>query len=114
VKGSGMADVWNTLTANFGGFDGFTWTIMAIIMVGAAFMMPTMAEIVTATCGALFVFGFAVFLRSVLAAKDAKTVARADWQYALSLELRTVLVYAAVFCFAIAMIYAVRTASKQL
>jgi len=108
-----MADIWNTLTINFGSFDGITYAIMAIIVVGAAFMMPTMTAIVTATCGALFVFGLAVFLRSVLAAKDAPSVARADWDYALTLPLRTVLVYAAVFCFAIAIIHGLRMLSKR-
>jgi membrane-bound ClpP family serine protease len=108
-----MADFWNTLATNFGGFDGFTYAIMAIIVVGAAFMMPTMSAIVTATCGALFIFGFSVLLRAVMASKDASTEARADWDYALTLPLRTLLVYGAVFCFAIAIVHRLRTLSHQ-
>ena len=34
-----MSDFWNTFATNFGGFDGITYAIMAIIVVGAAFMI---------------------------------------------------------------------------
>lgn len=108
-----MSDIWNTLAANFGGFDGYSFVIMAIILVGAAVMMPTIAAIVTATCGALFVFGVSVFLRSVLAAKDASSVAHADLDYALTLQLRTLAVYGAVFCFTITAIYGFRMLLKH-
>jgi hypothetical protein len=108
-----MTDVWNTLATNFGGFDGITYAIMAIIVVGAAFMMPTMAAIVTATCGGLLIFGFAVFLRAVMAAKDAPSVAREDLAYGLTLPLRTLLVYGAAFCFSIAIVHGVRMLAKR-
>jgi len=108
-----MGDIWNTLAVNFGPFDGFSFAIMAIVLVGAAFMMPGMGAIVTATCGALFVFGFSIFVRSVLAARDASGAARDDWNYALMLPLRTILVYGAVFCLSITLIHGVRMLSKQ-
>ncbi|HLY06289.1 MAG TPA: hypothetical protein VKR31_11135 [Rhizomicrobium sp.] len=108
-----MSDSWSTLAGNFGGFDGITYAIMAIIVVGAAFMMPTMSAIVTATCAALFIFGFSAFLRSVLSAQDARTVARDDWNYALTLPLHTVLVYAGAFCFLIAIVHSLRNFAKQ-
>ncbi|HEX3431338.1 MAG TPA: hypothetical protein VHT03_10660 [Rhizomicrobium sp.] len=107
-----MSDILKILVTDFGGFDGFSFAMMAIILVGAAFMMPSMGAIVTATCGALFVFGFSVFFRSVLAAKDGHAVARDDWNTALTLPLGTLVVYASVFCFAIAIIHGIRTLSK--
>ena len=108
-----MVDSWNTIASSFSAFDGITYAAMAIIIVGAAFMMPTMAAIVTATCGALVIFGFSIFLRATLAAKDAPSVARADWEFALALPLRMLLVYAAVFGFAITAVHALRMVSKQ-
>lgn len=108
-----MVDLWNTIVLSFSGFDGITYAAMAIIMVGAAFMMPTMAGIVTATCGALAIFAFSLFLRAVLAAQDAPSVARADWDYVLALPLRTLLVYSVVFGMAIAAIHTLRMLSKQ-
>lgn len=108
-----MSGLWNTLVTNFGGFDGITYAIMAIIVVGAAFMMPTLMGIVSATCCGLFAFGFALFLRGVLTAKDAPSVARDDLAYGLTLPLRTVLVYGAVFCFSIALVYCARMFSRQ-
>jgi len=108
-----MTDFWNTFAANFGGFDGITYAIMAIIVVGAAFMMPNMAAIMTATCGGLFIFGLATFLRTVLAAKDAPSVARENLAYGLGLPLHTILVYGAAFCLSIAIVHGVRMMSKQ-
>ena len=108
-----MTDFWNTLSTNFGGFDSITFATMAIIAVGAAFMMPNMAAIVTATCGGLFVFGFAVFLRTVIAAKDASSAARENLAYGLALPLHTLLVYGAAFCFSIAIVHGIRMMSKR-
>lgn len=108
-----MSDLSNTFVTSFGGFDGITYAMMAIIVVGAAFMMPTMMGIVSATCGGLFVFGLALFLRGVLTARDARSVARDDLSYGLAMPLHTVLIYGAVFCFSIAIVYCVRMISKQ-
>jgi len=108
-----MAELWNTITSSFDAFDGLTYAAMAIIIVGAAFMMPTMAAIVTATCAALVIFALSIFLRAMLAAKDAPSVARADWEYVLALPLRTVLVYCAVFGLAIASVHAARMVLKH-
>ena len=108
-----MSDFWNTLATNFGGLDGISYAMLAIIVVGAAFMMPNMTAIVSATCGALFTFGFAVFLRTVIAAKDAPAVARDNLAFGLGLPLRTVLVYSAALCFSIAVVHGLRMVSKQ-
>jgi len=107
-----MSDVWNTLATNFSSFDGMTYAIMAIVVVGAAFMMPSIEAIVTATCGGLFIFALAVFLRTVLAAKDAAAAARDTLAWGLQLPLRTFLVYGAVFCFSIAIVHSMRALSK--
>jgi hypothetical protein len=112
-EGSDMVDLWNTIVSSFGGFDAITYAAMAIIMVSAAFMMPTMAAIVTATCGALVIFAFSVFLRALLAAKDPPLAARGDWDYVLALPLKTLLVYSLVFGMAIAAIHTLRMLSKQ-
>ena len=108
-----MPDVSNTVATTFGSFDGITYAMMAIIVVGAAYMMPSMAAIITATTGALFVFAFSIFLRAVLGATDAATAARGDWNFVLALPLRMLLVYAVVFGFAITALHALRMASKR-
>src|SRR5437763_13302857 len=108
-----MGDVWNMLTTTFSSFDGFTYTMMAIIIVGAALMMPSMAAIVTATCGGLAVFALAIFLRTVLASKNGPSVARENLVYSLSLPFSTILLYGGVFCFSIAIAYSLRMAAKK-
>ena len=108
-----MSDFWNTLAANFGGFDGITYAIMAIIVVGAAFMMPAISAIVTATCGALFIFAFSLLLRDVLGARDAPSTAHSDVAYGLALPLHALLVYGATFFFSIAIVHGLRMLAKQ-
>jgi len=108
-----MSAFWNTLITNFGSFDGITFAIMAIIVVGAAFMMPTIAAIVTATCFSLFIFGFSLFLRDVLATRDAPSIAQTDLAYGLALPLRTLLIYGAAFCFSIAIVHSLRMLARQ-
>jgi hypothetical protein len=108
-----MGELWNTFSANFGAFDGITYAMMVIIVVGAASMMPNLGALVTATCGGLSVFGFAIFLRTVLAAKDARSVAQDSLQYGLALPLSTLLVFAAVFCFSIAAVHGMYMVSRR-
>lgn len=108
-----MPDVSNTVATTFGSFDAITYAMMAIIVVGAAYMMPSMAAIITATAAALFVFAFSIFLRAVLGAPDAVTAARGDWNFVLMLPLRMLLVYAAVFGFAITALHALRMATRR-
>ena len=108
-----MPDVSYTVTATFGTFDGITYAMMAIIVVGAAYMMPGMSAVVTATVGALSVFAFSIFLRALLAPGNAATVAHDDWNYMLGLPVGMLLVYAAVFGFAITAVHALRMAAKQ-
>jgi hypothetical protein len=107
-------DVSSTIAATFGAFDGITYAMMAIIVVGAAYMMPGVSAVITATTGALFVFAFSIFLRAMLASGGATaTVARDDWNYLLALPLGMLLVYAAVFGFSITAVHALRMAAKQ-
>ncbi len=108
-----VLDLWYAIAAIFSSFDGFTFAIMAIIVVGAGFMMPNFASIVTVTFLALITFALAMFARTSLAATDAATAARSEWNDLLALPLRTLLVYAVVFAAAIAIIHSLRLLGKQ-
>lgn len=108
-----MLDFWNAIGGIFNSFDGITYAMMAIIVVGAGFMMPNMTAIVTTTLTSMSIFALAVFSRSALAAPDASVLARSEWSQLLELQLRTLLVYGTVFGFAIALIHALRSVAKR-
>jgi len=108
-----MADFGNTLAPVFYSFDGLTYAMMAIVVVGAAFMMPNMSAIVTTTVTALAIFALAVFSRGVLGAGDARVLAREEWMNLLTMQLHTLLVYAAVFAFAISTVHAIRSLANR-
>lgn len=108
-----MFDFANTLAPIVTSSDGITYAMMAIIVVGAGFMMPNMSAIITTTVTALGIFALAVFSRGILAPGDTREFARVEWSNLLTLPLHTVLVYAAAFAFAISLIHALRSVSKR-
>ena len=108
-----LLDLWNSVAAVFDSFDRFTYAIMAIIVVGAGFVMPNMASIVTATFAALVTFALAVFARTALSTQDAGTVVRAEWDNLLLLQMHTLLPYAVVFAAAIAVIHGLRALGRR-
>lgn len=108
-----MFDFASTLAPIVTSSDGITYAMMAIIAVGAGFMMPNMSAIITTTVTALAVFAIAVFSRGVLAPGDAREFARVEWNNLLLLPLHTVLVYGATFAFAISLIHALRSVAKR-
>lgn len=110
---STFVDLWQSIGAVFGSFDSISFTIMALVSVGAGFMMTGMGSIVTATFGALIVFALANFARTALTAKDTQGLARSDWHDFLALPLHTLAVYALVFGVLIAIIYGLRSLVRR-
>lgn len=106
-------DMWNTLGTVFNPFDGITYAMMAIVIVGAGFMMPNMSAIVTTTVTSLAVFAIAVFSRGILLPGDTREYAQIEWGSLLMLPLHSVLVYGAVFAFAITAVHTLRMVSKR-
>lgn len=106
-------DIWNTLYSVFNSFDGITYAMMAIVVVGAGFMMPSISAIVTTTVTALAVFAIAVFSRGILQPGDTREFAQIEWGTLLMLPLHTVLIYAAVFALAITIVHSLRLFAKH-
>jgi hypothetical protein len=108
-----MSDLFHSIGVLFGGYDVFTYAVMAAACIGAGMMMQSIASIVNATLGALVVFAFLVFLRDAMNTPDAATLARTDWQYVLTLQLQTLTVYALVFGVLISLVYALHGFARR-
>jgi hypothetical protein len=108
-----FVDLWQSIGTVFGSFDPISFAIMALVSVGAGFMMTGMGSIVTATFGALIIFALAIFARAALTAKDAQGIARSDWHDFLAMPIHTLAVYALVFGVFIAIIYGLRSLARR-
>ena len=108
-----FVDLSQSIGAVFGSFDSVSFAMMALVSVGAGFMMTGMGSIVTATFGALIVFALASFARAALTAKDTQGIARSDWHDFLAMPMHTLAVYALVFGVIIAIIYGLRSLARR-
>src|ERR1700674_2751961 len=92
AKGGNMfviMDIWHSINSIFTSADIVTLVIMAVIALGAGFAMQGMGSLVTATFGALVVFGLAGFVRAVTTGKkDAMALAQSDWHSLLGLQMQ--------------------------
>jgi hypothetical protein len=88
----------NLLNPAFASFDAYTYLMMILVGVGAAFTMRTIGSLVTATIAALVVFATAVFMRDVVSTGfsvgDAMTLINNDWTALLTLQFGILSVYA--------------------
>jgi hypothetical protein len=104
-------DVWHSINAIFASADIITLVIMALIALGAGFAMQGMGSLVTATFGALVVFGLAGYVRAVTTMKkDAMTLAQTDWHSLLGLQMQVLIGYAIAFAIVIAIVHLIRSA----
>ena len=91
---SELMNIWHTITGIVSSSDVVTLIIMAVIAIGAGFAMQSMGSIVTATFGALVLFGLATFVRAAIPSKSAMALATADWHNLLAMQVQTLLAYA--------------------
>jgi hypothetical protein len=106
-----IMDIWHSINSIFTSADMVTLAIMAVIALGAGFAMQGMGSLITATFGALVVFGLAGFVRAVTTGKkDAMALAQTDWHSLLGLQMQVLIGYAVAFAIVIALVHLVRSA----
>jgi hypothetical protein len=107
---SELLNLWHSITGIITSSDVVTLIIMAVVAIGAGFAMSGMGSIVTATFGALVLFGLATFVRAAVAGKSAATLAQSDWHSLLAMQVQTLLAYAIAFAIVIAIVHTIRSA----
>jgi hypothetical protein len=99
-------EVLRSITGIFTTADMVTLLIMTAVAFGAGIAMQRMSSLVTATFGALVLFGVTVFVRATtVGGKDAMMLARTEWKNLLSLQLQELLAYAIAFAVAISLVH---------
>jgi hypothetical protein len=106
---SEVMNLWHAITGIIASSDVVTLIIMAVVAIGAGFAMQGLGSIVTATFGALVLFGLATFVRAAIAGKSAMTLAQSDWHSLLAMPVQTLLAYAVAFAIVIAIVHTIRS-----
>jgi hypothetical protein len=106
---SELMNLWHAIIDIVHLSDVVTLIIMAVVAIGAGFAMQGMSSIVTATFGALVLFGLANFVRAAIASKSAATLAVADWHALLAMQVQVLLAYAILFAIVIGIISTIRS-----
>jgi hypothetical protein len=102
-------DVWNTILHIITSSDTITLVLMAVVALGAGFLMQEMGSLISTTVIALVAFSLLVYLRAIaLQGAKAGPLAQADWHQFLGLPMQLVLAYAIAFGVVIAIVSAIR------
>lgn len=105
------------LAPPFSTFDAYTFLMMILVGIGAAFTMRSIGSLVTATIAALVVFATAIFVRGVVSTGfstgDAVSLVRNDWTALWTLQFGTLCIYALVVGGIVASSYVVLMLTRQ-
>jgi hypothetical protein len=107
-----VMDLWHSIVGIITTSGWITLAIMAVIAIGAAFMIEGAGSLVTATVGALVVFGLATTIYAAATAKGGtnwSNMPQADWTALHSVTVPILLAYAIVFAVAIGVLSFIRS-----
>lgn len=105
-----VMDIWHAVhdivtTANW-----ITLVIMAVIALGAGYMMQSFGSVISTTVIALIAFALVQYAVAVTIGKqNPSAFASADWQAFLNLHMMTLLAYTLLFGVVIAVAHTART-----
>ena len=105
-----LTDIWNAIHTILTTSDLISLGLMALIAIGAGFMMQSLGSVVTATVVALVAFALAGYVRAVtMGGQNAAAFATKDWQAFQNLHMLTLLAYAVAFAVVIAVAHTARS-----
>jgi hypothetical protein len=103
-------DIWHTAHGILTTSDVITLGIMAVVAIGAGFMMQGLGSIVTTTVVALVAFSLVSYVRAVtLGGQNASAYATTDWQAFQNLHMLQLLAYSVTFAVVIAVAHTARS-----
>jgi hypothetical protein len=105
-----IADLWNAALAVFSTADVIRLVILAAVLIVSGFLMPSFGSILNATFLALVAFVVALYVRSLTAGgQDAMGLIKSDWNAFLTLDGKTLFVYALSFAVIITVVFFIRS-----
>ena len=104
-----LTDIWNTIQSIVHSADTIQLVLMAVVALGAGFMMMELGSVVSMTVVALIVYAILNFIRAiVLQHADITGLLTADWKAFEVMTGLVILSYAILFGVVIAIVSTVR------
>jgi hypothetical protein len=104
-----LTDIWNTILHIVHSADTIQLVLMAVVALGAGFMMMELGAVVTTTLIALVAYAVLTFIRAVaLQHADASALLTADWKAFETMQALVLLSYAILFGVVIAVVSTIR------
>ncbi|MEJ0028205.1 MAG: hypothetical protein WDN01_19425 [Rhizomicrobium sp.] len=105
-----LMDIWHAIHDVVLSSDWKTLAIMAVIALGAGYLMQSFGSVVSATVVALVAFALVEYAVAITIGKqNASAYATADWKAFQELHMLTLLAYGVIFAVAIAIAHAARS-----
>lgn len=104
-----LMDIWTAVHGIISTSGMIPLILMAVIAIGAGFMMQNFSSILSATVIAMLAFALATYAFAVAKGASAAASAEADWHSFLGLHMLTLLAYAITFGVVIAIVHLVRS-----
>jgi len=106
---SALMEIWGAIHAILLGSGVVPLVLIAVIAIGAGFMMQNFNSIVSTTFVALIAFALATYVYAIMRGAPAEASAQADWHNFLDLHMLTLLAYALTFAVLIAIVHFLRS-----
>jgi|SwirhisoilCB3_FD_contig_41_5760728_length_423_multi_5_in_0_out_0_1 hypothetical protein len=104
-----LTDIWNTIQTIVHSADTIQLVLMAVVALGAGFMMMELGAVVTTTFVALLVYALLTFIRAIaLQHADVGALLTADWKAFEAMTALVLLSYAILFGVVIAIVSTIR------
>ncbi len=107
-----LMDLWHSIVGIVTSSSPITLVIMAVVIIAAAFMTEGFGSLVSATVGALVIFGIATTVYAAVTAKAGANWAgmpQSDWAALQHLTVDHLVAYAILFAVAIGLVGFVRS-----
>ena len=105
-----LMDIWHAVHDILFSADWKTLAIMAVIALGAGYLMQTFGAVVTTTLVALIAFALIEYALAITIGKqNAAAYASADWKAFQELHMLTLLAYSLIFAVGIGAAHAARS-----
>ena len=105
-----LMDIWHTVQTIIMSSDWKTLVAMAVIALGAGYLMQSFGSVVTTTVIALIAFALVEYALAITIGKqNPATYATTDWQAFQNLHMLTLLAYSLIFAVAISVAHTARS-----
>jgi len=105
-----LMDIWHAIHDILFGADWKTLAVMAVIALGAGYLMQSFGSVLNTTLVALIAFALVEYVMTItLGKQDASSTATTDWKAFQDLHMLSLLAYSLIFAVGIGIAHTARS-----